>query len=182
MRTYVYRRLRTTRPVPSSCFVYLRAAVRDGLGHRPRGAPSDNTGYLSLESSGATAAVASALEAWIYDNLTRAKPDGDHGPALQLPLNLSTRGGAVASPHRAPTRLRLPAMPRDTRRARPPAREGSPTTLASRDDVAGRMQLSVCRTMAWLQTTSAANVTSITGEKPASSVKRRSRTPAPARR
>jgi len=29
-----------------------------------------STGYLSLESSRATPAVASALEAWIYDNLT----------------------------------------------------------------------------------------------------------------
>ena len=29
-----------------------------------------SNGYLSLESSGAAAAVASALEAWIYDNLT----------------------------------------------------------------------------------------------------------------
>ena len=28
-----------------------------------------STGYLSLESSEATAAVAIALEAWIYDNL-----------------------------------------------------------------------------------------------------------------
>jgi hypothetical protein len=28
-----------------------------------------STGYLSLESSGATPAVAIALEAWIYDNL-----------------------------------------------------------------------------------------------------------------
>jgi len=29
-----------------------------------------STGYLSRESSGATPAVAIALEAWIYDNLT----------------------------------------------------------------------------------------------------------------
>ena len=29
-----------------------------------------SNGYLSLESSGAAAAVASALQAWIYDNLT----------------------------------------------------------------------------------------------------------------
>jgi hypothetical protein len=28
-----------------------------------------STGYLSLESQGATPAVANALEAWIYDNL-----------------------------------------------------------------------------------------------------------------
>jgi hypothetical protein len=28
-----------------------------------------NTGYLSLESSESAAAIASALEAWIYDNL-----------------------------------------------------------------------------------------------------------------
>jgi hypothetical protein len=28
-----------------------------------------STGYLSLENSGATPAVAIALEAWIYDNL-----------------------------------------------------------------------------------------------------------------
>ena len=28
-----------------------------------------STGYLSLESSGATPAVAIALEAWIYDNV-----------------------------------------------------------------------------------------------------------------
>src|SRR5262249_7345233 len=29
-----------------------------------------STGYLSLDSSGATPAVANALEAWIYDNIT----------------------------------------------------------------------------------------------------------------
>jgi hypothetical protein len=28
-----------------------------------------STGYLSLESSGTTARIAIALEAWIYDNL-----------------------------------------------------------------------------------------------------------------
>jgi len=37
-----------------------------------------SNGYLSLERSDAVAAVAIALEAWIADNLTCAKPDGDH--------------------------------------------------------------------------------------------------------
>jgi hypothetical protein len=36
-----------------------------------------STGYLSLESRETPAAVAIALEAWIYDNVTWATPDGD---------------------------------------------------------------------------------------------------------
>jgi phage terminase large subunit len=51
------------------------------------------------------------------------------------------------------------------------------TMPASCGGAAGRKPSSACRTTALPQTTSPANVTSITGEKPALSVKRRSRTP-----